>query len=130
MAGFSTNIEVDTLANGFFRKVIYTGPHMQLVLMSLLPGEEIGLETHHGNDQFFRVEAGDGTALIDGERFPLSDGVVLVIPAGAEHNVINTSSTDTLKLYTIYAPAQHPDGTINETKADADEYERASHGHH
>ncbi|MGE3798073.1 MAG: cupin domain-containing protein [Thermomicrobiales bacterium] len=120
MAGFSTNIEADTLENENFRKVMYTAPHLQVVLMTLLPGEEIGLETHDHGDQFFRVEAGTGEALIGGERHSLSDGVAFVIPEGVEHNVINTSTSEKLRVYTIYTPPQHPEGTIHRTKAEAD----------
>lgn len=128
MSGFSTNIEEKTLANDNFRQVLYTGPNMQVVIMTLQAGEEIGLERHEGHDQFIRVEAGQGEAILDGERHPLEDGVAVVIPAGTEHNVINTSQSEPMRLYTIYAPPEHPDGTIHRTKAEADEYER-QHGH-
>lgn len=128
MAGYSTNIETETLANENFRKVLYTAPHSQLVVMTLRLGEEIGTERHNDRDQFFRIEAGTGEAIIDGERHPLSDGVAVVVPAGAEHNVINTSDSDALRLYTIYSPAEHPDGTIHTTKAEADEAEKHHHG--
>jgi len=128
MAGYSTNIEADALANSDFRRVLFTAPHSQLVLMTLQPGEEIGVETHADRDQFFRVEAGSGEAVIDGPHHPLSDGTAAVVPAGAEHNVINLSDTEPLRLYTIYSPAEHSDGTINKTKADAEEYERLHRG--
>lgn len=123
MSGFSVNIEQSSLENEFFRKVLYTGKHAQLVLMSLKPGEDIGQEVHDHVDQFIRVEAGAGEAIIDGEKFALSDGMAIVIPAGAEHNVINTSSSDNLSLYTLYSPPNHPDGTIHKTKAEAMEAE-------
>ena len=128
MAGFSTNIEADALANNDFRRVLFTAPHSQLVLMTLQPREEIGVETHVDHDQFFRVEAGSGEAIIDGEHHPMTDGTAVIVPAGAEHNVINLSTTDPLRLYTIYSPAAHPDGTINKTKVDADAYEHSRHG--
>lgn len=120
MKGFSSNIENDTLANTNFRKVLYTSAHSQLVLMTLQPGEEIGLEIHADNDQFFRCEKGQGKCLIDGNEHLLSDGMAVIIPAGAEHNVVNTSATETLNLYTIYSPAHHKDGTIHATKAIAE----------
>jgi mannose-6-phosphate isomerase-like protein (cupin superfamily) len=96
--------------------------------MTLQPGEEIGLERHGDGDQFIRVESGQGEAIMDGERHSLSDGVAVVIPAGAEHNVINTSPTEPLRLYTVYSPPQHPDGTVSRTKQEAEESERARHG--
>ncbi len=120
------NIENETKANENFRKVIFTGEHCQLVLMSLKPGEEIGQEVHHNVDQFFRVDAGEGKALVDGQEYLLSDGMALIVPAGAEHNLINTGS-ETLKLYTIYSPANHPAGTIHATKAEADAAEAEHH---
>lgn len=120
MKGFNTNIEKDTLANDNFRKVLYTGQHSQLVLMSLKPNEEIGMEVHKDNDQFFRFEAGQGKCLIDGNEYALSNGSVIIVPAGAEHNIINTSDSEDLKLYTIYSPAHHQDGVVRATKADAE----------
>ena len=128
MSGYSTNIEKKTLENRNFREVLHTAPHSQLVVMTLQPGEEIGLERHEDGDQFIRVESGQGEAIMDGERHALRDGVAVVIPAGAEHNVINTSPTEPLRLYTVYSPPQHPDGTVNRTKQEAEEYERARHG--
>lgn len=119
MKGFSANIEQLTLENDNFRKVLYTGRHSQLVLMSLKPLEEIGMETHADNDQFFRFEKGQGKCLIDGNEYELKDGSAIVVPAGAEHNIINTSETDALKLYTIYSPAHHKDGVIRATKEEA-----------
>ncbi|HBC44592.1 MAG: hypothetical protein UX08_C0001G0025 [Candidatus Collierbacteria bacterium GW2011_GWB1_45_35] len=120
MIGFHTNIEAETLANDNFRKVLFTAPHSQLVLMSLLPGEEIGMEVHHDVDQFFRFEAGDGKSVLNGEESVLGNGEALIVPAGTNHNIINTSTTDSLKLYTVYSPANHPDGTIHKTKAEAE----------
>jgi len=120
MKGFNTNIEKDTLENNNFRKVLYTGKHSQLVLMSLKPKEEIGMEVHTDNDQFFRFEKGQGKCIIDGNEYNLKDGSVIVVPAGAEHNVINISDTEDLKLYTIYSPAHHKDGVVRATKAEAE----------
>lgn len=128
MAGFSINIEEKTLNNMHFREVLYTTPRTQVVVMTLQPGEEIGLEKHEGHDQFIRIESGEGIAILDGEQHRLEDGVALVIPAGTQHNVLNTSRSEAMRLYTIYAPPEHPDGTIHKTKAEADEYER-QHGH-
>ena len=120
MKGFVSNIEKDTLENGNFRKVLYTSKHSQLVLMSLKANEEIGMETHPDNDQFFRIEKGQGKCIIDGNEYAISDGSAIVIPAGAEHNVINVSATDELKIYTIYSPAHHKDGVVRATKAEAE----------
>lgn len=119
LSGYVTDIEEKTLQNTYFREVLFTDPHLQLVVMSLLPGEEIGLETHHDIDQFLRVEAGEGKAYLNGEEHPLKDGSAVVVPAGTEHNVVNTSATEPLKLYTIYSPPEHPAGTIHRTRADA-----------
>ena len=116
MTGYVDNIEKLTLENENFRKVLYTGKHSQLVLMSLKPNEDIGLEVHPDVDQFFRIEKGQGKVVIDGIEHEISDGVAVIVPAGSEHNVINTSATESLKLYTIYSPANHKDGTIHETK--------------
>ncbi len=125
MKGFNGNIEQETVHNNNFRKVLYTAQHSQLVLMSLKPNEEIGMETHPDNDQFFRVEQGNGKCVIDGNEYELSDGSAIIVPAGAQHNVINTSSTDDLKLYTVYSPAHHQDGIVHATKkiAEADDEE-------
>jgi mannose-6-phosphate isomerase-like protein (cupin superfamily) len=120
MKGFVANIEKETLENSNFRKVLYTGKHSQLVLMSLAPNEEIGMEVHEENDQFFRFEKGQGKCIIDGNEYELSDGVAVVVPAGAQHNIINTSSEEELKLYTIYSPAHHKDGVVRATKAEAE----------
>jgi len=119
MKGFNTNIEKATLANDNFRRVLYTSKHSQLVLMSLEPGEDIGMEIHQDNDQFFRFEKGEGKCIIDGNEYELSDGSVIVVPAGAEHNIINVSNSEKLKLYTIYSPAHHKDGIVRKTKAEA-----------
>jgi len=123
MAGYHTDIEKKSLENEYFREVLFTGPNSQLVVMALKPGEEIGVEIHGDVDQFIRVEAGQGKAVLDGEEYMLVDGSAVVIPAGTEHNIFNSSSTETLKLYTIYTPPEHPDGTIHKTKAEAYEHE-------
>ncbi len=120
MRGFNANIEKETLENENFRKVLYTARHCQLVLMNLKPNEEIGMEVHKDNDQFFRFEKGEGKVLIDGNEYKVGDGSAIIVPSGAEHNVINTSSTDALKLYTIYSPAHHKDGIVRATKAEAE----------
>ncbi|HVL54979.1 MAG TPA: cupin domain-containing protein [Burkholderiaceae bacterium] len=116
------DIERATLDNDDYRRVLYTGKNLQLVLMTLRPGEEIGRETHEEHDQFIRVEAGSGTVTLGRDEHPLSDGVAVVIPAGVEHNVVNTSKTEPLRLYTLYAPPEHPDGTVHRTKADDPEH--------
>ncbi len=121
MKGFSSNIEKDTLENENFRKVLYTSKHSQLVLMSLKPKEEIGMEAHNENDQFFRIEKGNGKCIIDGNEYDITDGSAIVVPVGAEHNIINVSETEDLKLYTIYSPAHHKDGVVRATKAEAEE---------
>lgn len=118
MKGFFGPIEDITTKNNSFRKVLYTGDYTQLVVMSLLPGESIGLETH-GNDQFFRFESGSGEVAIDNETYTVQDGDCVLIPAGARHNVTNTSSNNELKLYTLYSPPHHADGTVHDTKEDA-----------
>jgi mannose-6-phosphate isomerase-like protein (cupin superfamily) len=118
MNGYVTNIEDDTLENSDYRRVLFTGSNIQLVLMTLQPGDEIGLEQHEGHDQFIRIEAGTGVAEIDGKKHALRDGVALVIPSGAKHNVINTSKSEPLRLYTLYSPPEHADGTVHRTKAD------------
>ena len=123
MKGFNSNIEKDTLENNNFRKVLYTGRHSQLVLMSLRPGEEIGMEIHPDNDQFFRFEKGQGKCVIDGNECGVSDGSAIVVPAGAQHNIINVSDAEDLKMYTIYSPAHHKDGIIRETKEEAESNE-------
>lgn len=122
MKGYVGNIEKTTEENKNYRTVVYTGGHMQLVVMALQPGEEIGLEVHTTHDQFFRVEIGQAKIVMDGEESVLGAGEAAIVPAGAEHNVINTG-TEVLKLYTIYAPPQHPDGTVHATKADEPAHE-------
>jgi len=128
MSGYSINLESKTLANSHFREVLYTTKRSQLVIMTLQPGEEIGMEHHTGHDQFIRVEEGEGVAILDGEKHVLEDGVAVVIPAGTEHNIINTSASAPMRLYTVYTPPEHEDGLIHTTKAEADEYEK-QHGH-
>jgi len=119
MSGYITNIEEKTQANDYFREVLFTAPHCQLVVMSLTPNEEIGEETHADVDQFLRIESGEGKAVLDGEETSLHDGDCVVVPAGVKHNIINTSANSALKLYTIYTPPEHRDGTVHKTKADA-----------
>lgn len=119
MKGYKANIEKLTEENNNFRKVLYTGKHCQLVLMNLKPGEEIGLETHTGNDQFFRFESGNGQVTIDGNVYEVGGGDAVIVPQGAEHNVVNVSDAEELKMYTIYSPAHHKDGIVRETKEDA-----------
>ena len=119
MHGYKDNIEKLTAENNNFRQVLYSGPHSQLVLMSLKPNEEIGMEAHNENDQFFRFESGQGKVIIDGNEYAVGDGDAVVVPAGAEHNIVNTSSTEPLKLYTLYSPPEHRDGVIHKTKVEA-----------
>jgi len=128
MKGFKSAIESDAVENTNFRKVLYTSEFSQLVLMSLRPAQEIGLEIHHGNDQFFRVEKGHGKCVIDTNEYELKDGDAVVVPRGARHNVINTSATEDLKLYTIYSPPHHKDGIVRATKKDAEENEEEFDG--
>lgn len=116
---FVVNIEEETLGNDNFRKVLWTGQHSQLVLMSLNPGEDIGAEVHEIVDQFFRVDEGEGKVIADGQEYEIRDGYAVCIPAGTEHNIINTSADKKLKLYTIYSPAHHKDKVIHVTKAEA-----------
>ncbi len=125
MKWFNVNIEQLTLENNNFRKVLYTLKGMQLVLMSLKPGEEIGAEVHPENDQFFRFESGKWKVLIDESVYEVEDGSVIIVPKGSNHNVINTSDTEELKMYTIYTPAHHKDRVIHATKAIAEEAEHA-----
>ena len=118
--GYYTHIDKETLKNTNFRKVLYTGKNMQLVLMSLRPGEDIGEEVHPNVDQFFRFESGKGKCIINKDHYDVHEGDVIIVPAGAKHNVINTSSLKFLKMYTIYSPPQHKDGIIRATKNDAE----------
>lgn len=129
MAGYVTDIEKATKANEFFRKVLFTAGHSQLVVMTLKPGEEIGMEVHPRLDQFIRIEQGTGKAILDGKAYAIEDDWAVVIPAGTQHNIMNTSQIKKMKLYTVYSPPQHPDGTIHKTKAEADAAEAAEHGH-
>ena len=119
MKGFNGNIEELTVQNSNFRRVLYTAKHCQLVLMSLPVGGEIGAEVHEENDQFFRFEAGQGKVLIDGNEYAVSDDSAIIVPAGAEHSVINTGE-EPLKLYTIYSPAHHKDGIVRATREEAE----------
>ncbi len=124
MDGYVVNIEKKSLENTYFREVLFTGPHSQLVVMSIAPGEDIGMETHEDVDQFIRVEAGIGQAILNGKEYNLENGSAVVIPAGTAHNIINPSKSEPLKLYTIYSPSNHPQGTINKDKAEAIAYEQ------
>ena len=119
MNGYHDDIEQATKGNSDFRRVLYTSKHLQLVLMSLKPGEEIGAEVHPDNDQFFRVDSGSGVVTIDGKDSKISDGFAVVVPAGARHNIKN-DGTEPLKLYTLYGPPDHKDKTVHRTKADAE----------
>lgn len=118
MKGYKGNIEKLVSANSFFRTVIYTSKYSQLVVMNLSPREEIGEEIHDV-DQFFRFESGKGKAIIDGNEYDLFDGDVLIVPAGAKHNIINLSDEDNLRLYTLYCPPHHKDGVVHKTKKEA-----------
>jgi mannose-6-phosphate isomerase-like protein (cupin superfamily) len=120
MKGYSTPIEKETKKNSDFRRVLYTGKYSQLVLMNLKPMEEIGMETYPNIDQFFRFEEGEGKVIIDGVEHKVKDGDAVIVPAGAKHNVVNTSKKSDLKLYTIYSPPQHQDKVVRHTKADAE----------
>lgn len=120
MNGFVVDIEKKTLENENFREVLYTDQHDQLVVMSLKPSEDIGMEVHEIVDQFLRIEKGEGKVVLNGEEHEIRDGSAIVVPAGVEHNVINTSSENPMKIYTIYSPPHHVDGTIHKTKEDAE----------
>ncbi len=122
MKGYKGDIEKETLDNAHFRHVIYTGKYLQLVLMSLKAGEEIGEEIHADHDQFFRFESGTGKCIIDENQYAVKDGDAILIPAGARHNVINTGS-DVFKMYTLYGPPNHQDRTLRETKEAADRHD-------
>jgi len=119
MTGFVGNIKEKTEQNNYFREVLWTGKYTQLVVMSLKAEEEIGMEVHPNVDQFFRFEEGQGKVIINGEEHMVSDGFAVVVPAGAQHNIINTSTVGTLKLYTLYSPPNHPEGTIHKTRGEA-----------
>lgn len=120
MKGYHANIEELTLKNDNFRQVLYTGKNTQLVLMSLLPNQDIGQEIHAENDQFFRFESGQGLVVIDGTEYSVADGSAIVVPAGSQHNIINTSATEKLKLYTLYSPPHHKDQIVRATKEEAE----------
>lgn len=121
--GFKDNIEKDTVDNMDFRKALYTGKHLQLVLMSLKPGEDIGMESHK-SDQFFRFEKGNGKCIINGHEYDVAAGDAVVVPGGAKHNVINTSKKE-LKLYVVYGPPNHDDDTVRKTKEEAEDPDKA-----
>jgi mannose-6-phosphate isomerase-like protein (cupin superfamily) len=122
-------IEKQTLNNTYFRQVLFTAPHSQLVVMCLQPGEEIGDEVHPNVDQFFRIERGEAEFILgEKDEYPVHEGDAVVVPAGTYHNVVNTSKTAMLKLYTIYSPPNHPDGTVHKTKAEAEAAELIEHG--
>jgi mannose-6-phosphate isomerase-like protein (cupin superfamily) len=120
MKGYIANIEELSVANEYFRNVLYTDPRLQLVVMSLNPSEDIGVEMHK-LDQFIRVEKGEGKAILDGVETAISDGFVVIVPAGTMHNIINTSAQNPMKLYTLYTPPNHKEGTIHKTEAEAAE---------
>ena len=126
--GFKIKIEKTTLENTSFRKVLYTSKHLQLVIMSLLPGEEIGFEIHKETDQFFRFEQGHGKCIINENEYDIENGDVVVIPAGTEHNIINVDPVTELKMYTIYAPPNHKDGVVRSTKKEAETNEEEFDG--
>jgi mannose-6-phosphate isomerase-like protein (cupin superfamily) len=129
MTGYAGDIEKETLKNNYFRKVLYTGKYAQLVVMCLQGGEEIGNEIHPKVDQFFRIEEGEAKFVFNGkEKHVIGDGGAIIVPAGTFHEVFNNSKTKKLKLYTIYSPPNHPDGTIHKTVKDAEEAEK--HEHH
>ena len=128
MTGYVGPIEAETLKNEYFRRVLFTGKHAQLVVMCLHPGEEIGNEIHPNVDQFFRIEEGQAKFVFDGKEVHLVHaGDAVVVPAGTYHNVINISLSKPLRLYTIYTPPNHPDGTVHKTKVEADAAEAAEH---
>jgi mannose-6-phosphate isomerase-like protein (cupin superfamily) len=126
MSGYVVNIEKATKDNSLFRRVLYTAENSQLVVMAIQPGEEIGMEVHPNLDQFIRIEEGSGQVVLDGVSHNVSADWAMVIPAGTQHNVVNTSGSQMLKLYTVYSPPQHPEDTVHATKAEAD---AAEHGH-
>lgn len=126
--GYNGNIEKLTLENKNFRKVLYTAKHLQLVLMSVKPGQDVGLETHPDNDQFFRFESGEGRVFVDGTSYEVTDGDTVIVPAGSEHNILNMSNKKDLQFYTIYATPHHKDGIVRETKEDATRHEEEFDG--
>ncbi len=119
MKGYITNIEERALANNYFREVLYTDERLQLVVMSLQPNEDIGEEVHE-LDQFIRVEKGAGKTVLEGVEHELTEGSAIIVPKGTRHNIINTSATEPMKLYTVYAPPNHKEGTVHQTKAEAE----------
>lgn len=125
--GYVQDIEKATLENTDFRQVLFTGPKSQLVVMSLKPNEDIGVEVHNTVDQFIRIEQGSGKVILDGEETEVKAEFAIVIPAGTEHNLVNTSDTEDLKLYTVYSPANHPENTVHKTKEEAEKYEEEHH---
>jgi len=130
MTGYFGPIEAQTLKNGYFRQVLFTGKHCQLVVMCLQPGEEIGNEVHADVDQFFRVEKGEARFVLNGsEEHQVHENEAAIVPAGTYHNVINASKTARLQLYTVYSPPNHPDGTIHKNKSEAEAAEEQEHHH-
>lgn len=129
MAGYVTDIEKETLGNENFRRVLYTAPHSQLVVMSLKPNEDIGEEVHENVDQFFRIEEGTGKTVLEGEEHEIGPTSVVVVPAGTRHNIVNTSQDKPLKLYTVYSPPNHRDGVVHATKAMAEADDEHFEGH-
>ncbi|OGM11157.1 cupin [Candidatus Woesebacteria bacterium RBG_16_34_12] len=127
MKGYKANIEKETLKNKYFRKVLFTGKYCQLVVMNLKPGEEIGLEVHDTVDQFFRFEEGNAEVKIGGTTFKVKSDDVVIVPAGSKHNIINSSKSKNLKLYTIYSPPNHPKATVHKNKKEAEEAEKKHH---
>jgi mannose-6-phosphate isomerase-like protein (cupin superfamily) len=126
MKGYVDDIEKATTSNQDFRRVLYTGKNLQLVLMTLQPGEEIGEEVHEDRDQFFRIENGRGTVYIDGQASQVEDDYAVIVPAGARHNVVN-SGDEPLKLYTLYGPPEHKDGVVHKNKTQADKDHENDH---
>lgn len=127
MEGYKSNIEQETINNTNFRRVLYSAKNLQLVLMALQPGEDIGFEVHE-NDQFFRFESGAGKVMIDENSYPVEDGDAVIVPAGSRHNVINTSEEEILQMYTLYAPPHHKDGIVRATKKEAEQNEEEFDG--
>lgn len=127
MKNYIQNLEEETVQNTDYRRVIFTGNNVQLVLMSIKPGENIPKEVHDDVDQFIRIEAGEGKAILDGKEYALHDDSAIIIPQGTEHEIQNVSETETLKLYSIYTPPEHPDATVHTTFAEALEAEKHHH---